>query len=1117
MVKPSLKTVLMATVAGLTLGSAVMAQDVGFSISDGETTLAGDKAVAKLAKLRAVVHGDASVRVQADGLGVRPRLDLEVVDAAPGRAVLRSRVNYPAWVVRGEVRVLDLSTGRLVLTAPLAANGEGLIALPAGELAAVYRVYDKAGRYDETVPVALDQPDGQREEAGIDRAARRRIPVTGGAVTVSGSGVAAGAQVQALGERFAADPTGAFVLQRILPPGDHSVPVQVTGGGQSLLVEPLVTIPTSEWFTIATADLTFGRNLQGANKGENFNYGRLAYYTKGKTASGWEVTSSADTGEEELRDLFRNFDRKDPQGVLARLDEDLAYPVYGDESTLENDAPTEGKFYLKAAHNGSHVVWGNFKGELSGAEYLRNERTLYGLQGVYRSQAQTSRGESRASATLYASQPDNLPGREVFLGTGGSVYFLQRQDISIGSETITVETREPITGRVLSQKILVSGRDYQINYLQGVVTLSAPLSGFTASGILTPEAGSSPETRLIAQYEFTPTSGTVDGFAFGGRAEGWVTDQLRIGATSMVERTDIADQSAQGADIRYVFGAESFVEAEYARTDGPGFGQSYSADGGLIVSTSGAAGGTGSAYRFKTRVDFADLGLASKGGVEAYAERRDAGFSTLDHQVTADEALWGIAVAATPNDTISYRLAYDAFKDDAGRKLNEGSVELDYRLNKRLVLGFGMSHEDREEPGAIIDTGTRTDAALRLTVEHSEALTWYVFGQATLDRSGGRERNDRAGVGLSFAIAKGWVLDSEVSGGTAGAGGKVLARYERDDQTAYFGYTLDPGRELSGVTLSGRDTGQFVAGGRRRLGGGVAVFGEHTYDMFGQHRSLLSTYGVEYEVTTFLTLTGEYELGRVVDDLGDFDRNAMSFGLRYQDETGISGKARLELRRDRGTTSGTLRDADSLHFKLDGTYEVDETRKWLMAFDVADAQTDGSSILSGTYAKGTVGYAFRPVENDRLNMLARYTYLYDMYGQRVNGTDTPGPRQKSHVVSIDASYDLTRQWEIGGKLGFRLSESAPDGVIALSRNDAYLGVLNARYHLTHEWDVLIEGQYLRAQQAGLDEFGLLGTVYRHVGNNLMVGLGYNFGRFSDDLTDLSTDNEGIFLNLIAKY
>jgi hypothetical protein len=135
----------------------------------------------------------------------------------------------------------------------------------------------------------------------------------------------------------------------------------------------------------------------------------------------------------------------------------------------------------------------------------------------------------------------------------------------------------------------------------------------------------------------------------------------------------------------------------------------------------------------------------------------------------------------------------------------------------------------------------------------------------------------------------------------------------------------------------------------------------------------------------------------------------------------------------------------------------------------------------------------------------------------VNGTDDPGPRQRSHVFSIDATYDVNARWTLGGKVGFRLGETSPDDTTPLQQNDAILAVANARYHLTFKWDVLIEGRYLTARQAGFNEFGVLATAYRQVGENLMVGVGYNFGNFSDDLTDLTTDDQGIFLNIIAQY
>ena len=54
---------------------------------------------------------------------------------------------------------------------------------------------------------------------------------------------------------------------------------------------------------------------------------------------------------------------------------------------------------------------------------------------------------------------------------------------------------------------------------------------------------------------------------------------------------------------------------------------------------------------------------------------------------------------------------------------------------------------------------------------------------------------------------------------------------------------------------------------------------------------------------------------------------------------------------------------------------------------------------------------------------------------------------------------------------------------------------------------------LRARQAERDRDGALAAISRYVGDHFKVGLGYNFADFSDDLTDLNYDHQGVFLNL----
>ncbi|MFK7939875.1 MAG: hypothetical protein AB8B82_10880 [Roseovarius sp.] len=1106
--------------------------DAGFSITIDGDAMVEDKRVEHIARQADVALSQADLRVQFDGLGAKPRLDLDMLGPVERPDVgdsisLQSRLNYPSYVTRGELRVIDRGArgGPKTLTiVPIDPNGSAALTVPDGkDVVVVHRVYDAQGRFDETAPLSLMRPDDRpltdEVEEGTDTAAKRAIPVNGGAVTVSGTGVRAGAVVNTLGEVVQPDPSGNFVLQRILPAGDHAVQVKLDGAGENTHIERDITIPKSDWFYVATADLTFGRRFLDDQPDRDFTEGRLAFYTKGKTAGGWTITASADTGEHDINDLFRDFDRKDPYNVLNRLDPDDAYPVYGDDSTIEQDAPTDGKFYVKAEKNGSHLMWGNYVAQVEGGTYLRNERTLYGAQGYYVSPQTTSRGQPRATVTAYAAQPDQLPGRDIFRGTGGSAYFLQRQDVAIGSETITVEVRDKDTGRVVETRTLSPGRDYDINYLQGLVTLSAPLTGSTGSGTLVTNPGGEFEVRLVVQYEFTPTTGDIDGYTYGGRVESWVTDTVRLGFTGMVEQTDLADQEAWGADIRWELSENTFFEAEYAESDGPGFGSSFSDDGGLIITNTPGVGGTGHAINLRGQAELTELGLGVDGTIAGYFEERTAGFSSLDYQTTVDETLWGVAADFDVTERTRFKLYYDDFEDANGKHVREGGAEIYYEINDRVTLGVGVEHQDRNDTTDPLDTGERTDVALRVDVEQSDALAWYVYGQTTVERSGGLRKNDRVGAGLKLDFSEQWTVEAEYSDGSLGPGGLLMFTYARDtENSGYAGYRLEPGRDFQGVTLNGRDEGQFVAGGRRKVNDRVDVFAENTYDMFGTYNSLGSTYGVEYAKSDYLTYSGAYELAQIDDPvLGDFERHALSLGMRYQDEAGLNASVRFEYRQDRGTQGGTIRDGDSYHLVAAANYEIDQEQRLLFSFDGATTTNKAASFQGGDYAELTFGYAYRPIEDDRLNVLLKYTYLYDMYGQLIDGTNTPGPVQESHIFTADAIYDLNPHWSLGGKVGVRLSESAPNPTTPQQRNDAILLVANLRYHLTHEWDVLLETRHLEADQAGISETSLLGAIYRHVGNNFKVGVGYNFGTFSDDLSDLTYDDKGAFINLIAKF
>ena len=175
-----------------------------------------------------------------------------------------------------------------------------------------------------------------------------------------------------------------------------------------------------------------------------------------------------------------------------------------------------------------------------------------------------------------------------------------------------------------------------------------------------------------------------------------------------------------------------------------------------------------------------------------------------------------------------------------------------------------------------------------------------------------------------------------------------------------------------------------------------------------------------------------------------------------------------------------------------------------------------------------MGYGYRPIDNDRLNTLFKYTYFYNvpfgdlsstdpLTGQVVGSSNPVDFIQKSHILSFDAIYDLTQRWSIGGKYAYRLGQLAQDRTDPdFFDSRASLYVLRADWHFTHRWDAMVEGRLLDLPDAQDRKSGFLLGMYRHLGNNVKVGVGYNFTDFSDDLTDLDYDSQGVFFNFVGK-
>lgn len=1081
----------------------------------------------------------AEVDVRFDGLDQRRLLNVATTDLRSGyRAgelvTFRASSNYPAYIARAEVLVRDRSRrgAPVVARLPIAANGVVDWVMPtdgSAELDYVLRVYDRSNRFDETVPVTLrrvardyaeDVKSGPIIAAGEgeDRTAIQRIPVNGGTITASGTGARPGGTVSVMGEQVPVDGQGRFAVTRIVPTGDQVVTVNVNG--QEFVRD--VNIPGRDIFYTAIVDVTAGQRRDGAlDTRDDYVDGRIAYYFKGRFANGWNVTSSLDTQDGPIEDIFRRIDDKDPRRVLDRLRADGIdlYPTYGDDSTFFDDTPTQGNVYLRAENDTTRLTWGDYTAGINRGGLVSNTRQLYGAELRYASRAVTPTGENRVAVQAYAASPDTVAQRDVLRGTGGSVYFLTRQDVTHGSVNATVRIMDPDTGRVVANRTLQAGVDFTVDHIAGVILLSDPLgSTATDDGLISDGIGRY-DVNLVAQYEYTPAGGTDDLTAYGGRAEVWATNNLRFGATVMRENgAGGLDQDLASLDVRYELGARSFAELELARSEGPGISRATSTDGGLTIVEGGAAVGEGNALRFDSALHFDDLGWERDGYIAVYYERKDAGFSTLTQDITDDQRLVGIDGRVALSDRARLKFELEDFDSDSGDEKRTAEASIEYDVTEIWTVEAGLRHVDQFKVGVPESSGSRTEAAVKVTYTPNEDLSVYAFGQATIERSGTIASNDRVGVGFDAQLTEKLRLSGEASDGSRGEAGALRLTYAlAPDREFYVGYSLDPAvRDFTDDEVA--ENGTVVFGSKYRINDQLSMYTENKADLPGAtSRSLTQAYGVKYTPTDLWSFSGAFETGKVRDETGDLDRTAVSLGAAFDRDGDETGRIRLEYRTDDGP--GTARDRETYGLSFGYANKVHKNWRMLMDADALISDSDESAFLDGEYVRFSLGAAYRPIDNERLNALFRYTYYQDLPG--VNQTDAngddEGSQQRSHVLSANMLYDLNPKLTLGAKLGYRRGETAARGTDLFVDNTATLGVLRLDYHVISKWDVLAEGRVLRTRETDTTESGALLGVYRHVGDNAKIGLGYEWGSVSDDLTDVDYNGGGAFLNIIAKF
>lgn len=1076
--------------------------------------------------------------------------------------------NYAAFIERSEIRVFE--PGQSLESTPIdviEVGPDGVATwtppirdfrAPVDELAYVLRAYGEDGNFDETQPRSLwvvydeaakegeSQPENLVAQEsmllsayGENRLGLHNIGLSSGTVSVRGSGVPDDHEVWVAGRPVPVDESGNFISEEILPSGAHTVEVAVVdneGFGELYLRD--FEFESNDWFYVGMADVTFAENtatgpielMQGENSTNDYDSnmdGRLAFFVDGKFSDHWKLTASADTQEGPLDNLFSNFMDKSPNALFRRIDPDYYYPTFGDDSTVEELAPTMGKFYVRLANGNDYGQWGSFKVGYKNNELAQVDRGLYGGNIHYQTESTTEFGENRFAADVYAAEPGTISSREEFRGTGGSLYFLQRQDVLAGSEHMRIELRDKASGIVTGVVNLTPVMDYDIDYLQGRVMLAEPLSSTAEDNLLVrSSANSGDEAYLVAHYEYTPGFDEIDAMSTGGQAHYWLGEHLKFGVMSNVNEEGDTDSSLNAGDLTLRWSAGSWLKVQQARSEGLVALPQVSNDGGFEFNSFDPASfvdAKAEARRADVSVDLDDFVQFTDADLNFYVQEADAGYSSPGLTALTDTRIYGGTLILPVGESFTMRGKFDKREQEQGVESQAQELNLGYQFTENWDVRAGYRLDERIDNSIIVpltqEQGERADAVIQVGYDSKESWSAYMFTQETVSVTGNRQENGRIGVGGAYKPFEKLQVDAEVSDGDLGVGGRIGTNYLYSDRTSmYLNYALENERTDNAMRTVHGSEGNLVAGVKSRYSDSTSVYLEERYLHNAHMTGLTHATGISFAPTQNWSFGVNTDIGTLEDINTGAETERLAGGVQLNyGASALQWSSAVEYRLDDAEQPDLTRNERvTWLFKNSFKYQIDASHRLLGKLNHSLSDSSLGIFYDGGFTEAVVGYGLRPISNDRLNTLVKYTYFYNVPTTEQIGMQGVSAEfiQKSHIAAFDVTYDLTRNFTIGGKYAHRLSQ------VSLDRenpqffdNNASLYVIRGDYRLFENWELLLEGRMLDMADLNERRSGALAAISRYMGDHLKIGLGYNFTDFSDNLTDLSFDHRGIFLNL----
>lgn len=865
------------------------------------------------------------------------------------------------------------------------------------------------------------------------------------------------------------------------------------------------------------------------NSGKANASARTAFFVKGTILGSKLLTAAYDSDQQTKEKLQRDINPNE------------FYPVYGDSASTAFDARSAGRLYVRVDDKKSYVLYGDFstsEGTMSSVPGPNTGMEARKL-GQYQRTATGVRGNwdlKRGNLGGFAFHDNAKQVIEEYRANGSSGPFAVRNNGALtNSERVELIVRDKNQTDLVKQVTpLRRLEDYSFEPFSGRILFKQAVPS------LTPE-GDPQSIRVTYEVE----QGGDEFWVMGVNGEYRLTDSISVGMAAVDDKNPQSPYRLHSVNASVQLAPKTSFVAEFAQSEST----SYTSNGQVFTTPSGQAGELSSSASGQA----ARVALSHKSDtfdMRAYWQRADDEFNNTAAGISPGHSDAGVNVSAKFTSTTTvYGSALQSRDQQVVAQRDAVRVGMLWKADPRLTLDFSLQHmkeegELRNQVGMASNTGVvsnpnglnpsggffgfgHTNSAIS-PVNGSTITAFAPVGASTTPGTRGTLDANTVAIGAQYKATDLLSLTGVIEHGISDSNQKryeLGAQYQLSERSrAYARYENQTGLASRYSLNPAEKSNAFVAGVESTYLPGASIFSEYrlrdsidTELADGRDLQLASGARNTWNLSEGVAVSTNAEYLHVFD--GRQQKGvALATALDYTANPLWKASVKLEWRRlfdSPGDIGNQSQDQwlNTLSFvrKLDRDWTVLARNYALLSRNNDDLS--GKPLANSLQERAQLGFAWRPVDRNQFNGLARYEYKNVRDGARADGDN-----YAAHIVSTHLDYHPSRPWWSTGRLAAKTSKerNLPQGQQTYS---AWMASGRVVYDITENWDIGVLAAYLHSpQNKGSSQYARGVEVGYLVKENLWLSAGYNVSGFRErDLSAADYTSKGWFVRLRFKF